>query len=139
MIDFQVGTPNLMTLRVSYCHNIEEIIRHVGEDVKENRITFNQLKNLELDDLPSLTSFCLGNCTLEFPSLERVFVRNCRNMKTFSEGVVCAPKLKKVQVTKKEQEEDEWCSCWEGNLNSTIKKLFVVCVNQFIKFAQASP
>ncbi|KAH9671956.1 Disease resistance protein [Citrus sinensis] len=126
LFDEKVGTPNLMTLRVSYCHNIEEIIRHVGEDVKENRITFNQLKNLELDDLPSLTSFCLGNCTLEFPSLERVFVRNCRNMKTFSEGVVCAPKLKKVQVTKKEQEEDEWCSCWEGNLNSTIQKLFVV-------------
>lgn len=138
MIDFQVGTPSLMTLRVSYCHNIEEIIRHAGEDVKENRIGFNHLKNLELDDLPSLTSFFLGNCTLELPSLERVFVRNCRNMKTFSHGVVCAPKLQKVQVAKKE-EEDEWSSCWEGNINSTIQKLFVVCVNQFTKFAQASP
>ncbi|KAH9735575.1 Disease resistance protein [Citrus sinensis] len=99
LFDEKVGTPNLMTLRVSYCHNIEEIIRHVGEDVKENRITFNQLKNLELDDLPSLTSFCLGNCTLEFPSLERVFVRNCRNMKTFSEGVVGFHDIKDLKLS----------------------------------------
>ncbi|KAH9687060.1 hypothetical protein KPL70_014631 [Citrus sinensis] len=118
-----VGIPNsLVNLNVSYCEKIEEIIGHVGEEAKENRIAFNELKFLELDDLPRLTSFCLENYTLEFPSLERVFVTRCPNMKTFSQGIVSTPKLHEVQVSKKEEDE---LHHWEGNkLNSTIQKRY---------------
>ncbi|KAL9451053.1 hypothetical protein AB3S75_012745 [Citrus x aurantiifolia] len=113
-----VGIPNsLVNLNVSHCKKLEEIVGHAGEEVKENHIAFSELKLLELDDLPRLTSFCLENYTLEFPSLERISMTHCPNMKTFSQGIVSTPKLHEVQ------EEGE-LRRWEGNLNSTIQKCF---------------
>ncbi|KAH9753046.1 Disease resistance protein [Citrus sinensis] len=122
----EVGIPNsLVNLDVSDCAKIEEIIGHVGEEAKENRIAFNELKLLELDDLPRLTSFCLENYTLEFPSLEQVSMTHCPNMKTFSRGISSTPKLYVVQVTEREEGEHHW----EGNkLNSTIQKCYEVMI-----------
>ncbi|KAH9752962.1 Disease resistance protein [Citrus sinensis] len=124
--EFKVGIPNsLVNLDVSDCAKIEEIIGHVGEEAKENRIAFNELKLLELDDLPRLTSFCLENYTLEFPSLEQVSMTHCPNMKTFSRGISSTPKLYVVQVTEREEGEHHW----EGNkLNSTIQKCYEVMI-----------
>ncbi|KAH9753003.1 hypothetical protein KPL71_014925 [Citrus sinensis] len=120
----EVGIPNsLVNLNVSLCEKIEEIIGHVGEEAKENRIAFSELKLLELDYLPRLTSFCSENYTLEFPSLEQVSMTHCLNMKTFSQGILSTPKLCKVQ------EEGE-LRRWEGNLNSTIQK----CYEEMIGF-----
>ncbi|KAH9752913.1 AAA domain-containing protein [Citrus sinensis] len=122
--ELKVGIPNsLVNLNVSHCKKLEEIVGHAGEEVKENRIAFSELKLLELDDLPRLTSFCLENYTLEFPSLERISMTHCPNMKTFSQGIVSTPKLHEVQ------EEGE-LRCWEGNLNSTIQK----CYEEMIGF-----
>ncbi|KAH9686955.1 Disease resistance protein [Citrus sinensis] len=124
----EVGIPSsLVNLKVSRCDKIEEIVGHVGEEVKENRIAFNKLKVLELDYLPRLTSFCLENYTLEFPSLERVSVTRCPDMKTFSLGILSTPKLYKVQVSKNEESE---LYHREGNLNSTIQK----CYKEMIGF-----
>ncbi|KAH9752916.1 AAA domain-containing protein [Citrus sinensis] len=124
LFDEKVGIPNsLVNLNVSHCKKLEEIVGHAGEEVKENRIAFSELKLLELDDLPRLTSFCLENYTLEFPSLERISMTHCPNMKTFSQGIVSTPKLHEVQ------EEGE-LRCWEGNLNSTIQK----CYEEMIGF-----
>ncbi|KAH9686956.1 Disease resistance protein [Citrus sinensis] len=124
----KVGIPSsLVNLKVSRCDKIEEIVGHVGEEVKENRIAFNKLKVLELDYLPRLTSFCLENYTLEFPSLERVSVTRCPDMKTFSLGILSTPKLYKVQVSKNEESE---LYHREGNLNSTIQK----CYKEMIGF-----
>ncbi|GAY33218.1 hypothetical protein CUMW_274780 [Citrus unshiu] len=134
-----VGIPSsLVNLKVSRCDKIEEIVGHVGEEVKENRIAFNKLKVLELDYLPRLTSFCLENYTLEFPSLERVSVTRCPDMKTFSLGILSTPKLYKVQVSKNEESE---LYHREGNLNSTIQKCYkeMVCAHRFIQIAHASP
>ncbi|GAY62539.1 hypothetical protein CUMW_218590 [Citrus unshiu] len=118
----KVGIPSsLVNLNVSHCEKIEEIIGHVGEEVKENRIAFRELKLLILDYLPRLTSFCLENYTLEFPLLERVSMTHCQNMKTFSQGIVSTPKLHEVQVTEKKEDE---LRHWEGNLNSTIQKCY---------------
>ena len=129
--DFQVGIPqSLVNFKLSYCKKIEEIIGHVGEEVKGNHIAFNELKFLELDKLPRLRSFCLENYTLEFPSLERFSMKECRNMKTFSQGALFTPKLCKVQMI--ENEEDD-LHHWEGNLNSTIQKHYeeMVRINRF--------
>ncbi|GAY68291.1 hypothetical protein CUMW_263010, partial [Citrus unshiu] len=119
----KVGIPSsLVNLNVSKCDKIEEIVGHVGEEVKENRIAFSELKVLELYDLPRLTRFYLENYNLEFPSLERVSVTRCPNMKTFSQGILSTPKLYKVQVSKKE--EGELYHREGDNLNSTIQKYY---------------
>ncbi|KAH9753060.1 Disease resistance protein [Citrus sinensis] len=125
----EVGIPSsLVNLKVSDCKELEEIVGHVGEEAKENRIAFSELKVLILDDLRRLTSFCLENYTLEFPSLERVSMIRCPNMKTFSQGILSIPKPCKVQVTEKEGGE---LHHWEGNkLNSTIQK----CYEEMIGF-----
>ncbi|KAK9218359.1 hypothetical protein WN943_006996 [Citrus x changshan-huyou] len=124
LFDEKVGIPNsLVNLNVSWCDKIEEIVGHAGEEAKENRIAFNELKLLVLDHLPRLTSFCLENYTLEFPSLERVSVTHCRDMKTFSQGIVSTPKLHEVQEVGELRR-------WEGNLNSTIQK----CYEEMIGF-----
>ncbi|KAH9649102.1 hypothetical protein KPL70_025857 [Citrus sinensis] len=103
-----VGIPgSLVNLNVSYCEKIEEIVGHVGEEVKENRIAFSELKLLKLDDLPRLTSF--------------FSMTGCPNMKIFSQGISSTPRLYKVQVTKKEEGELNYR---EGNLNSTIQKCY---------------
>ncbi|KAH9753039.1 Disease resistance protein [Citrus sinensis] len=119
----EVGIPSsLVNLKVSKCQKIEEIVGHVGEEVKENRIAFSELKVLILNYLSRLTSFCLENYTLEFPSLERVSMIRCPNMKTFSQGILSIPKPCKVQVTEKEEGE---LHHWEGNnLNSIMQKYY---------------
>ncbi|KAH9687086.1 Disease resistance protein [Citrus sinensis] len=119
----KVGIPSsLVNLNVSNCQKLEEIVGHVGEEVKENRIAFSELKVLILDYLPRLTSFCFENYTLEFQSLERVSVTHCPNMKTFSQGILSTPKLYKVQVSKKE--EGELYHREGNNLNSFIQKSY---------------
>ncbi|GAY68393.1 hypothetical protein CUMW_263770 [Citrus unshiu] len=125
---------NLERMKIADCKMIEEIIQsQVGEEA-EDCIVFRKLEYLGLDCLPSLTSFCLGNYALEFPSLEHVVVRQCPTMKIFSQGVVDAPKLNKVKPTEEEDGDDE--GCWEGNLNDTIKKLFneMVSINEVLHY-----
>ncbi|KAL5809771.1 hypothetical protein ACOSQ3_030462 [Xanthoceras sorbifolium] len=109
----------LTKLIVSKCKMIEEIITHEGDEV-EDRIIFKKLSYLELQCLPSLTSFYFGNYTIEFPSLIQVSVRECPNMKIFSRGVLSAPRLCRIQTI--EAEDDGF---WEGNLNTTIQHMFI--------------
>ena len=109
-------------MTIADCKRIEEIIQSPVAEEAKDCIVFKELKYLGLDCLPSLTSFCLGNYALEFPSLKQVVVRQCPKMKIFSQGVLDTPMLNKVNVTEEEKDDDE--GCWEGNLNDTIKKLF---------------
>ena len=126
---------NLTTMQIENCDKLEEIIKEQveGEKVKEDLMIFSQLQDLKLANLPRLTRFCLRKLyTLEFSSLERVYVRACPNMKTFSEGDLVTPKLRKVTTPNYHPSclsHEEYC--WEGNLNSTIQKMFkeMVCVS----------
>ncbi|KAL5844625.1 hypothetical protein ACOSQ4_010583 [Xanthoceras sorbifolium] len=108
----------LTKLNISKCKKIEEIITHEGGEA-EDLIIFKKLRYLELECLPSLTSFYSGNYATEFPSLQQVVVRKCPNMKLFSRGVLSTPRLNRLQTTEVEGE-----GFWEGNLNTTIKHLF---------------
>ncbi|KAH9752927.1 Disease resistance protein [Citrus sinensis] len=119
---------NLQRMKIADCKMIEEIIQlQVGEEVK-GCIVFEKMNYLTLHCLTGLTSFCSGNYTLQFPSLEQVIARQCPKMKIFSQGVVDTPKLNKVKLTEEKDDEDEEDDddegCWEGNLNDTIKQLF---------------
>lgn len=116
----------LTRMNVTDCKMIKEIIEQVGEEVKKDCIVFSQLKYLGFHCLPGFTCFYLGNDTFEFPSLEQAVVRQCPKMKFFCQGILSTPKLQRLQLTELEDE-----GCWEGNLNSTIQKLFedMVCIN----------
>ncbi|KAG2702064.1 hypothetical protein I3760_06G073700 [Carya illinoinensis] len=90
------------------------------EDGEANvAITFNKLTYLELDGSPNLTNFCSEACSFGFPSLEKIIVRCCPEMKTFCQGILSTPKLKGVQET--EYEDD---SNWEHDLNTTTLRLW---------------
>ncbi|GKV47767.1 hypothetical protein SLEP1_g54633 [Rubroshorea leprosula] len=113
------GMVQLTRMSISECRMLKEIMACVDDEVKDG-IVFSQLKYLQLCDLPKLASFCLGSCNFEFVSLEEVIV-TCPNMQIFSHGECSTPKnLQKVKLTKDGDEE-----FWEGNLNSTIQKMFI--------------
>ncbi|KAJ4721026.1 Disease resistance protein [Melia azedarach] len=120
---------NLRFMMISDCKMLEEIIELQIGEVKKDPTVFCYLECLILDHLPSLASFCSGSCTLEFPNLNKVIVRECPKMKIFSQGVSSTPQLQRLrlQLTESEEEwygESEEEGCWEGDLNSTIQKLF---------------
>ncbi|KAG2702082.1 hypothetical protein I3760_06G074700 [Carya illinoinensis] len=98
----------LKKMTISKCKKITKIV--AMEDGEANvAITFNKLTYLELDGLPNLTNFCSGAYSFGFPSLEKVIVSCCPEMKTFCQGILSTPKLKGVQATKD-------YSHWEGSM-----------------------
>ena len=108
----------LRYMKIKSCDRITGIV--LGDDVaKDEVITFRELKELKLVDLESLTSFCSGNCAFKFPSLERLVVDDCPDMKIFSEGKLSTPKLHKVQRL------GEACWDWKDDLNTTIRKVYI--------------
>ncbi|KAG6646107.1 hypothetical protein CIPAW_08G170600 [Carya illinoinensis] len=99
----------LKGMAVTNCKRITEIV--TMEDGEANvKITFNKLTYLTLDGLPNLTHFCSGPYSFGFPSLERVTVRCCSEMKTFCHGVLSTPKLSGVY------DDNSWSS--KRNLHS---------------------
>ncbi|KAG8650642.1 hypothetical protein MANES_07G062324v8, partial [Manihot esculenta] len=115
----------LEKMKIEECELIQEVIvAEVDKEEEENEICFNQLKCLELRRLPSLSSFCSGNLTFNFPSLEEVILVECPNMKIFAQEV-STPQLWRVQTG--EQLICDWE--WEGSLNNTIEALFKEKVN----------
>ncbi|KAJ4701114.1 Disease resistance protein [Melia azedarach] len=84
----------LTRMDIADCKRIEQIVTVTDmENEVKDEISFKELEYLGLKCLPSLRSFCLGNCTLKFPSLDQVLVRECSKMETFSQGVVSTSKL----------------------------------------------
>ncbi|KAH9688685.1 Disease resistance protein [Citrus sinensis] len=114
-----------MTIKV--CVMITEIVADEDDEgdnyAAQDEIVFSELKELNLSNLQSLTSFsCSGNnCAFKFPSLERLVVNRCPNMKIFSEGELSTPKLQKVQMSLV----DEKLWAWDRDLNTTIQYVYL--------------
>ncbi|XP_042990748.1 uncharacterized protein LOC122317791 isoform X3 [Carya illinoinensis] len=110
----------LKRMTVIDCKRITEIV--AMEDGEANvAIIFNKLTVLTLDGLPNLTHFGFPY-SFGFPSLYKVIVRCCPEMKTFSHGVLSTPKLTAVCY------DDRWNSkqnlyC-EDDLNTTTRCLW---------------
>ena len=68
----------LKWLSVSNCVAKKQIVRKVvGEDGRlKNIISFPKLESLKLQHLPTLKSFCEGDC-IELPSLSELIIRDC--------------------------------------------------------------
>ncbi|KAE8725168.1 hypothetical protein F3Y22_tig00009009pilonHSYRG00182 [Hibiscus syriacus] len=108
----------LVTMRIEECEMMREVVASQADETTYE-IVFKKLKYLELHCLPSLKSFCSGNYTFRFPSLERVILSKCPKMNTFYQGVLSMPKLQKVQLTKTDVK-----GCWAGDLNATVEQIY---------------
>ncbi|XP_044498376.1 probable disease resistance protein At4g27220 isoform X4 [Mangifera indica] len=107
----------LEQLTLSECKMMAEVVSSEG-GTKAEEIVFDKLKLLSLFNLKNLTSFCSGNYSFKFPALEKLIVFKCHNMKTFFEGVLSVPSLRRV-----EHQPNDKLGCWKGDLNTTIQFL----------------
>ena len=114
----------LRKIIISKCQMMEDAVK-INEEVAEEEITFENLEYLELSSLSNFRSLCSTKCILIFPSLERLKVIGCPKMKIFSPGVMITPILRAVEV-------ENGRKCWNGDLNTTIKQLFVDKVQSFL-------
>ncbi|MED6217323.1 hypothetical protein PIB30_016512 [Stylosanthes scabra] len=109
---------NLTTIKIESCSLLQDIV-NANEIEKDEDIAFSRLETIELVSLPRLRKFCSCKCSLLFPLLENVFVKECPRMEIFSMGDTSAPELQKVQI-----EENNKQFYWEADLNGTIHKMF---------------
>ncbi|XP_017976579.1 PREDICTED: uncharacterized protein LOC108662044 [Theobroma cacao] len=110
----------LTRMTITDCEMIERIIARESEEVKGD-IVFTELKDLQQSCLPNMASFCLGDHNLEFPIFEKMIVKGCPKMKIFCQRDLSIPQLQEVIWPKDEDEEKGW---WEGDLKTTITRMF---------------
>ncbi|KAF7145013.1 hypothetical protein RHSIM_Rhsim04G0054300 [Rhododendron simsii] len=79
----------LKVLYLRSCSTMEEVI--ATDEGHEEEIVFPKLEWLILKDLSNLKSFCSANYNFNLPSLQRVVVKRCPNMQTFTSGSVRMP------------------------------------------------
>ncbi|XP_020238756.1 probable disease resistance protein At4g27220 [Cajanus cajan] len=110
---------HLQILEISDC-GVEEIIANKQGGVEAALgLVFPKLVSIKFFILPEFQCFCSGNHNLRFPWLNKLHVVECPAMETFSQGILRASILRKIYLTK---EGDQWY--WEGDLNTTVRKLF---------------
>ncbi|XVF42844.1 hypothetical protein PTKIN_Ptkin01aG0398100 [Pterospermum kingtungense] len=109
----------LVRMKIRECEMMTEIVASEGADEVTYEIIFKELKYLEFDRLQNLKSFCSGNHTFRFPSLEQVHVNQCPRLKSFCEGASLTPKLQRVCF----KETDVYKRHWAGDLNAAIEQL----------------
>ncbi|XP_017977195.1 PREDICTED: uncharacterized protein LOC18599617 isoform X5 [Theobroma cacao] len=109
----------LVQMRIRECEMMKEVVASEGDDEATYEIIFRELKRLELHCLASLRSFCSGNYTLKFPSLEQVIVSQCPRLNSFCHGALSTPKLQRVQL-----EPTHYKGRWIGDLNATVEQLY---------------
>ncbi|GKV50054.1 hypothetical protein SLEP1_g56769 [Rubroshorea leprosula] len=106
---------------VSTCYMLTKIVENEVNGMQDLIIiTFTKLRFLELKWLPRLESFCSGNFTFKFPSLEELIVIQCPKLMIFNEGDLSTPLLQRVELI---EGGDKWR--WEGDLNTTIQRMYM--------------
>ncbi|KAJ4721529.1 Disease resistance protein [Melia azedarach] len=107
----------LVKMGVYECSGMTEVVVVAAAAIEGDNIIFNKLKSLRLENLESLASFCSGNCTFKFSSLEELIMIGCPKMKNFSRGELTTPGVK----VRYGDGGDEWRG--SSDLNATIQQL----------------
>nr|GEX58939.1 disease resistance protein At4g27190-like [Tanacetum cinerariifolium] len=96
------------------CKMMEAVVADDHKDVKINGVlSLNKLEEVKLEFLQNLNYFSDTKCDLELPELTRVIVKNCPEMRSFSESSVITPKLKFAVV--------DGVNTRLGDLNKTVQ------------------
>ncbi|KAB1670122.1 hypothetical protein ES319_1Z197300v1 [Gossypium barbadense] len=116
----------LTRMRVMFCTKMTEIVGNGGDFPQT--IVVSKLKCLELSYLRRLKSFCSRNYTFSFPCLEELFVERCPRLKTFTEGVLSTPQLRRV---KQSNYPEKWS--WASDINTTLQQLYTEKVQEEVE------
>uniref|UniRef100_A0A2N9FC43 Uncharacterized protein n=1 Tax=Fagus sylvatica TaxID=28930 RepID=A0A2N9FC43_FAGSY len=124
----------LEEIQVIDCEKIEEILTRAREEEGEEKdiVLFNKVNLLVLIDLPNLKCFCNEANAFEWPSLKKVGVIRCPNLRTFVPANLKTPELEGVYedydynikyygVFKIDRFKGR--AQWKGDLNATIENI----------------
>ncbi|KAI9085108.1 hypothetical protein K1719_032924 [Acacia pycnantha] len=76
---------HLEELKVESCEMIEQVVE--GDDTEtKGRISFPNLKDLQLGRLPKLTKFNSGHCNMTFHNLQSLRIEECPELNAFTIG-----------------------------------------------------
>ncbi|KAL4607482.1 hypothetical protein ACB092_09G177600 [Castanea dentata] len=112
----------LEKIEVRNCEKIEEILARAGEEEKEKDVLFDKVNSIVLHNLPNLKCFCSETNALEWPSLEKITVKECPSLSTFIPSNLNTPKLEGVYDALS-WEKERTCH-WKGDLNATTEHIF---------------
>ncbi|XP_065857698.1 uncharacterized protein [Euphorbia lathyris] len=104
----------LQKVSINRCEKMEIILKE-DENETENKISFPQLKLLELQHMPNLRTFSSGIYPIELPLVESLKFDQCNKMGAFSYGPLWTPMLGRIQIN------GSLYSIW-GDLNATIER-----------------
>ncbi|KAL5756997.1 hypothetical protein ACOSQ2_021743 [Xanthoceras sorbifolium] len=104
----------LQQMTIKKCNMMTEVISSNEGVVTGDEIILKNLWSLHLDSLSSLTSFCSGNYSFNFPRLYILTLKKCPKIKFFSSGVMNTPELQHIR-------HDGTNYIWDGDLNAIIQ------------------
>ena len=120
----------LEEIEVMHCQKIEEILARAREEEGEEKeiVLFNKVNSFVLMDLPNLKCFCNEANALEWPSLKKVGVIRCPNLRTFVPANIKTPELEGVYEDYDFDDnfykfEFKERAQWKGDLNATIEHI----------------
>ncbi|GMY19458.1 probable disease resistance protein At4g27220 [Fagus crenata] len=121
----------LEEIEVMHCQKIEEILARAREEEGEEKeiVLFNKVNSFVLMDLPNLKCFCNEANALEWPSLKKVGVIRCPNLRTFVPTNIKTPEPEGVYEDYDfdfpfQKYNFKRPAQWKGDLNATIDHIF---------------
>ncbi|XP_050255645.1 disease resistance protein RPS2-like isoform X2 [Quercus robur] len=109
----------LEEIKVIGCEKIEELLAIAKQEEEEEEFLFYKVNSIWLEDLPNLQCFCKEKNAFEWPSLKKIMVIGCPNLRTFVPTNLKTPKLEGVYEDKKFRTPQ-----WKGDLNATLEHIF---------------
>ncbi|XP_020224999.1 uncharacterized protein LOC109806876 [Cajanus cajan] len=110
---------NLEEITIKECESVKEIVAKQGDSTSE-AIKFERLNTIVVDSLPSLICFYSDSDTLQLPSLIKVHIWQCPNLKYFSQGAIDAKSFLGVQMSLDTSDD----LFFHKDLNATIREMF---------------
>ena len=109
----------LEKIKVIGCEKIEELLAIAKEEEEEEEVLFCKVNSIWLKDLPNLQCFCKKENAFEWPSLKKIMVVGCPNLRTFVPTNLKTPELEGVYEDEKFKTPQ-----WKGDLNATLEHIF---------------